>query len=201
MTAVVTAIVVVAGGGVAYTSLPDRPRQIAQTAAAPAGVPAAATPSTPRAKTPTKRQARKRAAPEADPAKSPAGCGAGLAKVWASWPMPNPARTGLPNPASHTDLGDGTVRDNVTCLVWQRAPAPKTYTFTAAKAYCTGLRLAAAQPDRADLHHRHHPRQPGDRPEGVPRHAAPVLLDVLTLGVREGAAARLDHQLLRGPGQ
>ena len=28
---------------------------------------------------------------------------------WAGWPMPNPANSGLPNPARYTDLGDGTV--------------------------------------------------------------------------------------------
>ena len=37
--------------------------------------------------------------------------------------MPNPASSGLPNPASYTDLGNGAVRDNVTCLVWEKAPA------------------------------------------------------------------------------
>jgi hypothetical protein len=37
--------------------------------------------------------------------------------------MPNPAAaTGLPNPASYTDLGNGAVRDNVTCLDWEKAP-------------------------------------------------------------------------------
>jgi len=56
--------------------------------------------------------------------------------------MPNPAGTGLPHPASYTNLGNGTVRDNVTCLVWQQASAPGTYTFTQAKAYCAGLTLA-----------------------------------------------------------
>jgi hypothetical protein len=37
--------------------------------------------------------------------------------------MPNPASSGLPNPASYTDLGDGTVKDNVTGLIWQQAVA------------------------------------------------------------------------------
>jgi hypothetical protein len=42
---------------------------------------------------------------------------------WACWHMPNPAAaTGLPNPASYTDLGNGAVRDNVTCLDWEKAP-------------------------------------------------------------------------------
>jgi Protein of unknown function (DUF1566) len=39
--------------------------------------------------------------------------------AWAHWPMPNWASSGLPNPPHYTDLGDGTVRDDVTGLVWQ----------------------------------------------------------------------------------
>jgi Protein of unknown function (DUF1566) len=50
----------------------------------------------------------------------PATCGT---HKWACWPMPNPAASGLPNPASTTDLGNGAVRDNLTCLVWEKAPA------------------------------------------------------------------------------
>ena len=83
-----------------------------------------------------------RKTPAADPARSPAGCGTSLADVWADWAMPNSPGTGLPNPASYTDRANGTVRDNVTCLVWQGTPAPGTYTFTQAKAYCAGLGLA-----------------------------------------------------------
>ncbi len=56
--------------------------------------------------------------------------------------MPNPATAGLPRPASYTKPGDGTVRDDVTCLVWQQAPAPQAYTFEAAKSYCAKLDLA-----------------------------------------------------------
>jgi hypothetical protein len=33
------------------------------------------------------------------------------APAWACFPMPNPAGSGLPNPAKYTDLGNGTVRD------------------------------------------------------------------------------------------
>lgn len=45
---------------------------------------------------------------------------------WPCWRMPNPASLNLPNPQSYTDLGNGTVRDNVTCLVWEKAnPATK----------------------------------------------------------------------------
>lgn len=41
---------------------------------------------------------------------------------WPCWKMPNPASAGLPNPASYTDLGNGAVRDNITCLVWEKSP-------------------------------------------------------------------------------
>ena len=49
----------------------------------------------------------------------PATCGT---HKWPCWHMPNPAASGLPNPASTTDLGNGAVLDNVTCLVWEKAP-------------------------------------------------------------------------------
>ncbi|HEX3902272.1 MAG TPA: DUF1566 domain-containing protein [Polyangia bacterium] len=49
----------------------------------------------------------------------PATCGT---HKWPCWHMPNPAPSGLPNPASYTDLGNGAVLDNVTCLAWEKAP-------------------------------------------------------------------------------
>ncbi|MYW70398.1 DUF1566 domain-containing protein [Streptomyces sp. SID8379] len=69
-------------------------------------------------------------------------CGGALAPQWANWPMPNAKAGGLPHQASYTDQGNGTVRDNVTCLLWQRAPAPRRHTFTDAQAYCARLNLA-----------------------------------------------------------
>ncbi len=57
------------------------------------------------------------------------------------WKMPNPPSTGLPNPASYTVVGDGTVRDNVTGLVWQQATPSGTYTWQQAKDYCSALTL------------------------------------------------------------
>jgi Protein of unknown function (DUF1566) len=78
----------------------------------------------------------------ASPLSPHAGCGSHSADIWANWPMPNSPGTGLPNPESYTNLGNGTVRDNVTCLIWQRSPAPGTYTFTQAKAYCASLTRA-----------------------------------------------------------
>jgi hypothetical protein len=65
--------------------------------------------------------------------------------------MPNTAGTGLPNPASYTDLGNGAVRDNVTCLTWQKAlntPAASTLgvtmpgTMTDNLGYCAALATA-----------------------------------------------------------
>jgi hypothetical protein len=50
----------------------------------------------------------------------PATCGT---HKWPCWPMPNPPAANLPNPASYTDLGNGAILDNVTCLAWEKAPA------------------------------------------------------------------------------
>ncbi|MCF6466867.1 DUF1566 domain-containing protein [Nonomuraea sp. MG754425] len=135
------AVVAVVGAGVvAYAYLPG------EEPASPRGVAAASTPSgatpTPSGATPTPGTASRKASPRARAVTSGPACGAGLDRVWANWPMPNPRTPGLPNPARYTARGDGTVRDHVTCLVWQRVPAPKTYTFTQAKTYCAGLRLA-----------------------------------------------------------
>jgi Protein of unknown function (DUF1566) len=60
---------------------------------------------------------------------------------WACWPMPNPVSMGLANPASYTDLGDGTVRDNVTSLVWQKTVSSSTYASADATTYCAGQAL------------------------------------------------------------
>ena len=51
------------------------------------------------------------------------------------------ARAGAP-PGHFTDLGDGTVKDNATSLVWQRDLADGGgKTWAAAKTYCQGLSL------------------------------------------------------------
>lgn len=41
---------------------------------------------------------------------------------WACWPMPNPASSpaSVPNHQAYTELGNGAVRDDVTCLVWEK---------------------------------------------------------------------------------
>jgi hypothetical protein len=56
---------------------------------------------------------------------------------WATWPMPHPPDSGFPNPHSYTDLGNYTVRDEVTGLVWQKSnPGRDWQTF---KANCENL--------------------------------------------------------------
>ncbi len=71
----------------------------------------------------------------------PALTGADLA--YPRWPMPNPASQNLPNPASYTDLGDGTVKDNVTSLIWQKAvTSSQSYAWADAQTYCAGLTVA-----------------------------------------------------------
>jgi hypothetical protein len=74
-----------------------------------------------------------------------AGCtpAIGIPYSYACWTMPNPASAGLPNPASYTDQGDGTVKDDVTGLIWQKTVAStQAYSWTAAQTYCQTLTLA-----------------------------------------------------------
>jgi hypothetical protein len=56
---------------------------------------------------------------------------------WAMWPMPHAADSGFPNPSSYTDLGDGTLRDEVTGLVWQKSNSGRDW--QAFKDNCEGL--------------------------------------------------------------
>src|SRR5882672_6027061 len=85
------------------------------------------------------------------------GCPAltGADKSYARWRMPNPASQNLPNPSSYTDLGDGTLRDNVTGLIWQKDVASsQAYAWAAAQMYCSGLTLAGRTwhlPSRVEL--------------------------------------------------
>jgi hypothetical protein len=57
--------------------------------------------------------------------------------------MPNAATSGLPHPASYTDLGNGAVLDNVTCLTWQKAESPSD-TITNNQAYCDALNTSSS---------------------------------------------------------
>jgi uncharacterized protein DUF1566 len=52
--------------------------------------------------------------------------------------MPNPANSGMPNPANYTDLGNGAVLDNVTCLTWAKT-AGTSGDLTANTNYCANL--------------------------------------------------------------
>ena len=59
-----------------------------------------------------------------------------------AFPMPNPASTGLPTPASYTVNADDTVTDNVTTLTWERTvraviypPAPSGHASVPLNAY------------------------------------------------------------------
>jgi hypothetical protein len=54
--------------------------------------------------------------------------------------MPNPAGSGLPNPASYS-AENGVVRDEVTCLDWQQDPPATTFDSASAGAYCESLSL------------------------------------------------------------
>lgn len=129
VTVTVAAVAVIAVGGTAAyanrpepkpTALPVAP-SVAQASPSIAALPSFTKPAAPKA-TPSKSKAAVVVAP---------ACGR----------MPNPASSSLPNPAKYTNAGGGVVRDRLTCLEWQRTPAPKTYTFTEAKAYCKGLTL------------------------------------------------------------
>ncbi len=55
--------------------------------------------------------------------------------------MPNPASSPstVPNRASYTDLGNGSVRDNITCLVWEKANPSTAGTWQASFNRCAGL--------------------------------------------------------------
>jgi hypothetical protein len=65
--------------------------------------------------------------------------------------MPNPASAGLPHPASYSAHGDGTVTDNVTGLVWERAGNPESYLRDQAFAYCAAKGNGWRLPSRLEL--------------------------------------------------
>ena len=55
--------------------------------------------------------------------------------------MPNPASSpaAVPNHASYTDLGNGAVRDNITCLSWEKANPTTQGTWQASSDRCAAL--------------------------------------------------------------
>jgi hypothetical protein len=77
---------------------------------------------------------------DAGPPPPPADAGT-TTHSWASWPMPNPPSTGLPNPQSYTISPNGLVQDNVTGLIWQQNVADQTYDWDDAHSYCASLSL------------------------------------------------------------
>jgi hypothetical protein len=69
---------------------------------------------------------------------------AGIDPRWAAWPMPNDTvdvTNGAPNPMVYSISDDGTVRDDVTGLVWQQTPPSTQYTWAGAKTYCSTLSI------------------------------------------------------------
>jgi hypothetical protein len=56
--------------------------------------------------------------------------------------MPNPPGLGLPNEHSYDTASPGIVVDRITCLIWERAVDPTSYTLAQAGLYCDGLVLA-----------------------------------------------------------
>ena len=86
-----------------------------------------------------------------------AGCEPiGAPNAWARWVMPNPATSGLPNPARYTvSDGGNEVVDEITGLIWQRTADPGSYTWDAAKQACACLTIDGAAgyrlPSRIEL--------------------------------------------------
>jgi hypothetical protein len=64
---------------------------------------------------------------------------------WACWRMPNPASSpaSVPNHQSYTDLGNGAVRDDITCLVWEKANPENVGDWQANVDRCAGLASSA----------------------------------------------------------
>lgn len=60
---------------------------------------------------------------------------------WACWKVPNPASSpaSVPNHQSYTDLGNGAVRDDITCLVWEQANPATEGTWQESYDRCAAL--------------------------------------------------------------
>jgi hypothetical protein len=76
---------------------------------------------------------------------------AAVAAVCGGFTMPNPPKAGLPNPASYTDNGDGTVTDDVTGLVWQNAVSQPGSVNSDAAAACAARGAGWRLPTRLEL--------------------------------------------------
>jgi Protein of unknown function (DUF1566) len=110
----------------------------------PAVQPGATTPDAPVASsTAAKAEPSGPAARPTATAGSPSSVAAGAAS-WARWPMPNPASTRLPNPASYDTSSADVVVDRVTGLIWQRRITQDGLLWQEAIDHCAALRLAGA---------------------------------------------------------
>jgi hypothetical protein len=69
------------------------------------------------------------------------GGGSGGGTTVCGFVMPNPASSGLPNPASYDTSVAGTVTDTVTGLAWEHDVSGSTYTAADARAYCQASTL------------------------------------------------------------
>jgi len=60
---------------------------------------------------------------------------------WACWKVPNPASSPdtVPNHQHYTDLGNGAVRDDITCLVWEKANPATEGTWQQSFERCAAL--------------------------------------------------------------
>jgi hypothetical protein len=67
--------------------------------------------------------------------------GMGGASDCQRFPIPNPAGSGLPNPATYTDNKDGTITDDVTGLLWEQTDF--TYNAGCPTGYCSNAAAAA----------------------------------------------------------
>jgi hypothetical protein len=83
-----------------------------------------------------------------------APCTATASVDWLAGAMPSDPGAGQPNAQTYEATAE-VVIDDVSGLIWQRAPAPGSYTWDAAVAYCASLSLAGCDhwrlPERIEL--------------------------------------------------
>lgn len=100
--------------------------------------------------------------PPSDPAESCPGFPAGAVCQCGGFTLPNSPGTGLPHPSSYIDNGDGTITDQVTTLLWEKAPNPSVQqcpgivqnggcSAAQATAYCTSKGTGWRLPTRLEL--------------------------------------------------
>jgi hypothetical protein len=77
--------------------------------------------------------------------------GAGALQSCDGFPMPNPARAGLPNPAKYTRNADGTITDDVTGLTWDARVEDVGHSEQDADAACAARGEGWRLPTRLEL--------------------------------------------------